>query len=331
MKRYFWLTFFLFPLQLFAQDTTMNSLTKDMDAPVKKEAVKIFSSEKAINANTTEMVGKGKMDFRITHNFDDIDGKGGVFGRFLGFDNARDVRIGFHIGLSDKIDVHIARDKGAGAVTKIYELAFKFLLAQQVENDPKHPLAVALFVNAAVATAKSQDLVRFPGFENSFEDFSSRMSEVAQLIIARKFGRVSIQLNPTFVHTNYVRQNDDKNIFALGGAVRFPVSRNFSIIVDYFHSFRSKKSKDFFKTVDVSYSPPNDITFNPTPITFYDPLGVSFEFTTAGHVFNLNLTNAIEILENRFIPRTVNGFSKGKFRWGFTISRKFSLWREKSK
>jgi hypothetical protein len=54
------------------------------------------------------------------------------------------------------------------------------------------------------------------------------------------------------------------------------------------------------------------------------------EITTSGYVFKLNFTNAAEILENRFISRTISS-GKRKFRWGFTISRKFSLWRDKSK
>lgn len=318
------------PFLAISQDTTMNALMKDMDATAdtKKEPVKIFSTIKAINANTTEMTGKGKMEFRVTHNFDDIDGRGGIFGRFLGLDNVRDVRIGFHIGLSDKLDVSIARVKGAGSVNRLYELSLKYLLMQQREDDPSHPLSVAIFANAAVASAKAS---AFPNFENSFRSFSDRMSETVQLIIAKKFGKVSIQLNPTFVNTHYVILNDDDKMFALGGAVRVPVTKNFNFIVDYFHPFRSKKSKDFFKQVDTDYNPPTDVTFNPTAIEFYDPLGISFEVLTAGHVFNLNFTNATEILENRFVPRTVSSWTKGKFRWGFTISRKFVLWREKEK
>jgi hypothetical protein len=328
MKKYCWLAFFLLPLQLFSQDTTMNSLMKDMDTPAgeKKEPAEIFSGVKAINANTTEMTGKGKMDFRITHNFDDIDGKGGVFGRALGLDNARDVRIGFHIGLTNRLDVNFARVKGAGSVNRLYELAFKYLLMQQLKDDPKHPLSIALFVNAAVASAKASGL---PNFEASFRSFSDRLSQTVQLIIARKFGKVSLQLNPTFVNTNYTILNDDKSMFAIGGAVRFPITRKFNIVVDYFHPFRSAASKKFFNTVDNTYNPPTDVVYNPSAFKFYDPLGISFEILTAGHTFNLNFTNATEILENRFIPRTTSAWQKGKFRWGFTISRKFVLWREK--
>jgi hypothetical protein len=172
-----------------------------------KKPVKIFQSDKVINANTTETMGRGKMHFKVTHYFDDIDGAGGVVNRFLGLDNSKDIRIGFHLGLTDRLDVNIARVKGAGAVNKLFELAAKYKFMDQVENDPGHPLAIALFANVVVSSQKASSL---PNFENSFRGFGDRLSQVVQLIIARKFGSVSLQLNPTFVNTNYVILNDDQ-------------------------------------------------------------------------------------------------------------------------
>jgi hypothetical protein len=60
-------------------------------------------------------------------------------------------------------------------------------------------------------------------------------------------------------------------------------------------------------------------------------LGVGFEILTAGHVFHLNFTNATNVLENRFIPRTLTRWSKGQFRWGFTLARNFILFKEKKR
>lgn len=339
MKRYFWVASLLFPFQLMSQqDSTMSSLTKDMDTPETKAPVKIFSAIKAINANTTEMVGRGKMDFRVTHNFDDIDGRGGMLARFFGMDNAKDLRIGLHVGLTDNLDVSIARIKGAGSITqnatgsaqRFYELAVKFRIMEQRENDPSHPFALALFASNAVSAAKKSDPPN-TNFENSFTSFSDRMSQTVQLIIAKKFGKVSLQLNPTFVHTNHVVLNDDKSMFALGGAIRFPIVKRLHMVVDYFRPFRSKSSKDFFNTADNTYNPPADVTVNSVPFKFYDPLGIGFEITTAGHVFLLNFTNSAEILDNRFIRFTTKSWTQGKSRWCFTIQRKFVLWKPKKK
>jgi hypothetical protein len=351
MKKYFWFVCFLLPIQLLAQDTTatttpatdttINSLTRDMDASAtteKKARVDIFNTQKAILANTTETVGRGKMDFRVTHNFDDIDGHGAsMVSRFLGLDNAKDIRVGFHIGLTDNVDVSVARVKGGGAitnnasgsVTKLFELGLKFRFMDQRENDPKHPFAMALFLSNAISATKKSSPPN-TNFENSFTSFSDRMSQTVQLIIARKFGKVSIVLDPTWVHTNFVVQGDDNSMFALGGAIRIPFSRRFAFLADYFIPFRSAASKRFFNTQDNTYSPPTDVTINSKPFKFYNPLGIGVEVTTAGHVFSLNFSNSVEILENRFIRFTTTSWTKGQYRWCFTIARKFVLWRKKS-
>ena len=142
------------------------------------------------------------------------------------------------------------------------------------------------------------------------------MSQVVQLMVARKFGKVSFQLNPLYLHTNYVIPGDDEGLFALGGAIRLPLSKKIVFLADYFHPFRSQDAKDFFDAQSIK---------------FYDPLGIGFEILTEGHVFHLNFTNSTELLENRFIRRTVSSWGDGEFRWAFSISRNFILFREKKK
>ncbi|HMU45580.1 MAG TPA: DUF5777 family beta-barrel protein [Chitinophagaceae bacterium] len=274
--------------------------------------VEIFSSQKVINANSTEVVPKGKMEFKVMHNFGDIAGSGGGLKNFFGLDNAQDIRIAFEIGIGDKTDVTFARAKGAGQQGRFYEINIKHQLLRQLENDPSHPISLALFVNAAVASNKAS---AFDNLDHSFRSFSDRLSETFQLIISRKMGKVSLQLNPTLVTRSYSISYDQKTIFALGGALKLPISQRVNFIVDYFHPFRSQSSRDSFR-----------INNN---IKFYDPLGVGFEIITGRHVFHLNFTNATETLENRFIPRTVSSWGKGQFRWGFTISRQFTLWKPK--
>jgi len=302
-------------MQVLAQDSTMNALTQDMDKKdEEKKPTKIFNSERAINANTTETVGKGKMDFKVTHNFGDVAGDNGGIKNFFGLDNAEDVRIGFQIGLGKRFDLIAARAKGTdgGKQQRLWELGFKYKLLEQIDNDPSHPLSIALFGNLVTASNKAsgQDST-----DNNYDGFSDRLSETLQLIIAKKMGKISVQLNPTIVTRGMAIPYDQKTYFALGGAVRLPLSRSINLIVDYFHPFRKETTKKAFETYQ--------------GIKFHDPLGIGFEILTAGHVFHLNFTNATEILENRFIPHTTRSWGDGEFRWGFTISRTFVLWREK--
>ncbi len=301
MKNFFTILSLLISLSLFAQDKK------------EKKAVEIFRSVKTINAHTTELIGKGKMDFQVTHNFDDIAGSRGGIRNFFGLDNTTDVRIGFQVGVGKNLDLMVARAKGAGNITRIVELGLKYRFFQQTE-DNSIPVSLALFINNCISTMKASDS---PTDDNYFQNLGDRSSQVIQLIVAKKIGKVSLQLNPTFLNQGFVVPSDDKSMFALGAAIRFPVSQKVNIIIDYFHPFRSESSEDFFLTT--------------RGLKFYDPLGIGVEILTGGHVFHLNFTNAREILENRFLPRTISNWGKGEFRWGFNLSRKFTLWREKKK
>lgn len=275
--------------------------------------VQIFNSEKTINANTTETVGKGKMAFRVSHNFGDIAGSNGGVKNFFGLDNSTDVRIAFQIGVGKKLDAIVARTKGAGLQQRLIELALKYKFMEQMENDPSHPVSVSVYANTAIATNEANQL---PNLDNSYKDFSDRTSSLIQLIIARKIGKVSVQLNPTFLSRGHAISYDQKNLFSLGGAIRLPIVENkLNLLVDYFHPFRNKAVEDSFMANE--------------NISFYDPLGMGIEFITSGHSFRLNFANTTEILENRFIPRTISSWGNGQFRWCFTISRNFRLWTPK--
>ena len=295
-----------YPLLIILLISSITGFTQARD----RKPVEAFSSAKTINARTTELTGKGKMDFNVTHNFGDVGGSNGGIKRFFGLDNASDVRIAFMVGVSDHFDLGLARAKGAGPQQQLIEVSGKYRFMQQQVNDPSHPLSIALFANAVVAANPAS---HFANQDNSYADFSDRISNAFQLILAKKMGNLSLQLNPTLITRGYAMSYDQKSIFALGGAFRIPLAPKMNLVVDYFHPFRSATSKD-------SFSVNNNFKF-------HDPLGIGFEFLTAGHVFRLNFTNATEILENRFIPRTITSWGKGQFRWGFTIARKFTLWR----
>lgn len=307
MKQLLFILFSLSFIISYAQDEPVTIMEEK-----KKEQppVKVFHSQKVINTKSVEVHRKGVLEFNVAHSFGDIAGDNGGVRRFYGLDNSTDIRIGFQVGLSNKLNLVLARAKGL-FVTQLYEMGLKYQLLQQQEKNSGQPLSLTLFVNDVVSTQRRSPAA---GQETSFENFGDRHSQVVQLMLARKCGKVSLQFNPLFLHTSYVVPNDDENIFALGGAVRLPLSKKIVILADYFHPFRSQTSEDFFKSQGIK---------------FYDPLGIGFEILTEGHVFHLNFTNATEILENRFIRRTVTNWGDGAFRWTFTISRNFILFRPK--
>ncbi|MBL7703107.1 MAG: hypothetical protein JNM14_12715 [Ferruginibacter sp.] len=295
-------------------NSLMNELENKNDAPQGKMPVKVFMAQRLINANTVEMLQKGHLEFKVVHNFGDIGGTNGGIRNAFGLDNSSDIKIAFLYGVTKRLNVIVSRNKGAGQVFTLWEMGLKYKILEQRENDPSHPLSLAVFANGVSSSQRaSTDSSR----ENYYRKTSDRQSQTLQLMVARKFGKLfSLQLNPTYVHTNYVVKNDVNHLFAMGAAVRVPIYKSFVFIADYFHPFRPQKSVDSLKAKGVN---------------FYDVLGVGLELVTPGHVFHVNFTNTTNILENRFIPRTTTSWKKGQYRWGFTITRDFVLHRKKKK
>jgi hypothetical protein len=321
--------FFLFSLIIsssaFAQeDTSVTKLMNSIDEklPSTKPAAIIFYSQKLINANTVEVLRKGILEFKVVHNFGDIAGDNGGAKSFYGLDNATDVKIAFQAGLTKKLNVFLSRTKGGGNISQLIETGIKYQFLQQLDNDPNHPVSVTLFANNVISAMQANtdtSIAQLKIKENHFTKFSDRMSQVVQIMIARKFGKMSLQLSPTYVHTNYVVLNDQKNLFALGAGIRLPLSKKFVLIADYFHAFRSKESEAALTAQYAGFYDANR----------YDAFGIGVEIVTPGHLFHLNFTNTTNILENRFIPRTYTSWGKGQYRWGFTIARDFVLFRDK--
>ncbi len=308
MKRFFLLAS-LFPFTLLAQDDSSIVEQPAAKQPDRSPAW-IFAAPKIINTQSVEMIPKRTLAFNVTHNFGDIGGDNGGGKTFFGLDNATDVKIGFVYGLSNKVNIGLARAKGASLVQQQLEFSLKYqLMSQSMDNH--FPVSITLYGNSVVSATKRSP---FPDQDNSFESFGSRFSHFFQVMFARRFGKLSLQLSPSVVTRSYVTSGDQSGVFALGGAVRLPIRRNFGLIMDYVHPFHSAGTKAFYRSQQLE---------------LYDVFGIGAEFITGGHVFHLNFTNATEILENRMIPRTVTSWGKGQFRWGFTITRDFYFKKKK--
>jgi hypothetical protein len=251
------------------------------------------------------------MEFKVLHNFGDIAGSNGGIQKFFGLDVAADIKIAFQVAVGNRLNLVAGRTKGGGDVQQLWELGLKYQMMKQMENDPKRPLSMTVYTNLVMSTQKSNP---DPLKEQHFEDFSDRLSQLVQLMIARRFGNFSFQLSPTLVHTNRVVPGDQNSMFALGMATRIPLSKKVFIIADYFIPFRSDDSEEVLKSQGIN---------------LYNALGAGIEILTEGHVFHMNFTNATNLLENRFIPRTFSSWGKGQYRWGFTISRRFVLFADK--
>ena len=304
---------FVCSLSLKAQDDLSKLFDNVTPKNEKHQVISTFKSPQIVNGQSNETMHKHDLLFVVMHRFGDIAGSYGGMQTFYGLDNSSDILIGFDYGISDRWSLGFGRTKGAPNGTntsqkQMFYVKTKYRLIKQT-TDNRLPFSVTLFGNSVASGMDRQSLVTS---DADFQKFSDRMSFVTQAIITRKFSdNFSLALTPTYVLRNYVSFMDMNNIYSLGIGGRLKVSHRMAIIADYFLTFRSEESKNYF--------------LQQKGFRFYNPLGVGLEMETGGHVFNFIFTNSTAILENQFIPSTSSSWTKGGFRWGFSISRTFTL------
>jgi hypothetical protein len=274
---------------IFAQGDLL-SLVEKKDEKKKEYITNAFKSTRVINGHSMEFVGKGVMDVRILHRFGPVNSG---FNNLFGLDQAN-MRFGFDYGVLKSLMVGIGRSN----VGKEWDGYIKFRPIWQAEGGTwPWPVSVVIVTGGTITTAPWAD----PNRKNFF---TSRMAFYNEVIIGRKFSeRFSLQVSPLLVHRNIVALATDKNnIYAVGIGARFKLSRRTAFVVDY-HYIASGLDKTVYK----------------------DPLSVGFDIETGGHVFQLHFSNATGMNEKAFITNTTNQWGKGEIRFGFNLSRVFTV------
>jgi hypothetical protein len=288
------LAFIALSLSLKAQQksstSSADSLLNSMNANEKPAPVAIFKSTRLVLSQTTEMVKKNNFNFQIIHRFGDIAGTDGGPQTAFGLDRVNDVMFGFEYGISDNFNVILDRS----TISQLVQVELKYAVLHQT-TDNSTPFALTV-----LGEAGAKPYAPFP-------TFGSRLSYLAQAIIARQFTDISLQVSPTYVRDNTpypILAGNEKQFFALQAAARLKLSNHTGLIVDYAHPFSN---------------------FRDNTASFQDPLGIGYEVETGGHVFTVNFSNANSISEMNYLSNSQQRISKGQYRIGFTISRMFDF------
>ena len=278
-------SFLLTAYVLFGQDTSLLK-AEQFDAPRKEYVTNAFKSSRVINGHSMEFIGKGVLDFRILHRFGTInDGAS----EFFGLDQAS-MRIGLDYGLGNNLTVGIGRT----TFKKELDGFLKWRPLRQAIGGS--PFSWVLVGGISVYTYKNTD----PQKEMTL---SSRTGYYFQSIVGRKFSpRFSLQLSPTLVHRNLVPQGDVNDLYALGIGSRFKLSKRTAFVVDYF-----------------------PVLNRPSGSTTTNALSIGFDIETGGHVFQLHFSNTSGMNERAFICDTHDSWGKGEIRFGFNLSRVFTV------
>jgi len=269
-----------------------------------------FKTTRLVHAHTTKTVDKNELDFRITHRFDDIAGTAGGIQTLFGFDNVSDIRIAFEYGLTDDITLGFGRSKGGSGFgpKQVLDGFVKYRILKQKKESM--PITLTAIASTELATESKTSITTSI---NSFPKFAHRFSYFGQLIAARKFSEtLSLMVMPTYLHRNFVSNGDENNNFAIGFGGRIKFTKRMAVIFDYFYNV-SQYREDLRALEDEA------------PITYHNPFGIGLEIETGGHVFHLNFSNSTGIIESQYIPYTDRNWLDGEFRFGFNISRVFSI------
>jgi hypothetical protein len=281
---------FLIPAGIFAQDDLMNLLNKN--APEETNyTTATFKSTRIMNGHSIERMPPGQLDVRISHRFGLINS--GAY-QFFGLDQAN-----MHLSLEYGLFKWLMFGVGRGSYEKTFDGFTKFTLLRQSSGAKVMPVSLSLFSSVALKTLKWTDPTRT-------NYFSSRLSYVGQVLIARKINQsFSIQLTPSYVHRNLVPTELDPNdLFALGAGGRMKLTKRISLNAEYYYLANPKK-------------------YMSQPIT--NPLSVGIDIETGGHVFQLIFTNSLAMIEKGFIGETTGKWNKGDIHFGFNLSRVFTL------
>ncbi|QOI98023.1 MAG: hypothetical protein HRU69_11250 [Flammeovirgaceae bacterium] len=289
MKVFFYFLTMLCIVSGYAQDNLLSELDDNHSGP--QYTIATFKGTRVVNGQSVETKRKGELEFIFSHRFGLLNE--GAYALW-GLDESV-TRLGLEYGISDRFGLGIGRT----SVDKTFDGYFRYKALRQSD---KFPVTVTALGSVFYKTYPRNSESPVP---LSAED---RLAYAAQLLIARKFSpKLSLQVNPIYIHRNTVDQDVENNDdLALGFAGRYKITRSVALSGEYFLRLNAKENQ-----------PPDYVR--------YDAVGIGIDIETGGHVFQLVFTNTLGMFERYTITETYENFWDGDIHFGFNITRTFQL------
>ena len=289
IKNIFAFLLFFIPAILVAQDEGGSLLDLIEEEETTNYASASFKSTHIINSQSIENVSEGVLDFRISHRFGTLNS--GI-NNLYGLDQAT-IRLGFDYGITDRLMIGFGRS----SVQKALDGSVKYKLLRQSTGKKTMPVTLSLYASIASNMLEWADAER----ENYF---TSRLTYTYQMLLGRKFSEgTSLMIMPTMVHRNLVESTAVKNdVYIIGIGGRQKLTNRLAITGEYY------------------YVIPDQIAD-----IYHNSLSVGIDIETGGHVFQLQFTNSIGMIDKSFMTETTGEWGNGDIHFGFNISRVFTL------
>lgn len=284
---------------------------KQTDFPSKTTSDSLVSIAKGattlVNSQSSVTLKKRTLQFNVDARFGNMisSSLNSSAHNAFGLDNLNDLRLAANYGITDNITIGIGR-------SKFRELLDGSIKWRSLTQSKKMPLSICAYVNIGYSAMPTSQL--YEGTVKPVTKEAHRLQYVSQLLIARQFNKhIYVQLMPTYVHRNFMKEHvntnnyveDSNDLFSMGIGAHIKLSNCLAFVADYFYNF-SKFQHD-----------------NPTP--YFNALGVGLEVHKKGYFIKLNITNNTAIMSSSFLPSTQDSWTKGQFKLGISISKHISL------
>jgi hypothetical protein len=278
-------------MQMNATAQTIDLFADSVSKPFNDIITSSFKTTRIVNGHSIENVGAGILDFKIMHRFGAIN-QGGY--EFFGLDQAT-MRMGLDYGITKNLMIGIGRS----TFQKQFDGFVKYKIIRQQVGEHNIPISISYVGSTIYKSLKNATTIYEPYVSEKF-------SFAHQILFARKFNDYfSLQLTPTLLRYNIIENvNIPNDFYSLGIGFRQRITKRVNITTEYFYRIDKLAG-------------------------YYDPLSVGVDIETGGHVFQLHVSNSTGMTERTFINETLGSWGKGDLRFGFNISRVFTLKKPK--
>lgn len=243
--------------------------------------LRLFHSTQGISLPTAETLGKGVLQFEISHRFDQPFSDG--YDALYGLDGTVAMRLGLGYSPTDRSLITLARSNRGANV----DLQGKYEILRLPNSII--PMKGALQVGGAWNTLKRFDRIR--GDARNFQYY-------AQAIIDAMYSkRVAVGVVPGYLHNSNIEASSFEDLVTVGLHAQVYLTHMLSLLAEW--------------TPRVS----GDAALPHRPVSF------GLELETGGHFFKLVATNSVYLNPAQYMSGSEYVFGAKELRFGFLITR----------
>lgn len=251
-----------------------------------------FYGWKILNLPSSRMLEAGNMLFLIGHRFNPSLDSG--YGSFYGLDGSGIIYLSLGYAITDNFLVALGRSNAADDV----ELQARYGIAHQ-GGAKGWPVGVSLQTSFNFVSQE---------FPNKDKFARERFKTTVQLSLTRQIGdRIGLAVVPGILLNPAEDVDGEDQLVTVGLGGRYRFTRQLSVIGEWVPIVSG-----FTRTLTFG----NDIRF--------DTWGGGLEIATAGHVFQIVVTNSVGLTSDQYLRGGDLDLFEGKMRLGFNIFRVLS-------